>query len=193
MFSLDDDDTSQSEVNSIGIVSVTCENEEKMYRNKSELYRRLECNMNILRTNPTDASAVFESTSRFDNLILNGSVSVPTSSFACNSKCIEQVSTIKIVNSPHVEESSNELEMTNLTGLARPMKPSTDDKYDKRTSARSMAQDSGTDSYVSPYVLPLQSVEQRKRRCVMAVTIAAVIGVTIVIVVIVLLTFSLHR
>ncbi|KAI9562299.1 hypothetical protein GHT06_013264 [Daphnia sinensis] len=165
MFSLDDEDTSQSEIDSIGIISVNCENEEKMYRNKSEVYRRLECNMNIFKTNPTDACAVFESTSRFDNLILNGSVSVPTSSFACNSKCIEEVSTIKIVNSPPVEESPNELEMTNLTGSERPMKASTDD------------------SFSNP----------RKRRFVMAVTVASVVGVTIVIVIIVLLTFSLHR
>lgn len=186
MFSLDDEDTSQSEINSIGIISVDCENEEnKMYRNKSEVYRRLECNMNIFRTNPVDASDVFESTSRFDNLILNGSVSVPTSSFACNSKCIEEVSTIKIVNSPPVEESPNEFEMANLTGSARPMKASADDnKYGNRTSARSTAQDSGDDRFASPYVAPLPYVDQRKRRFVMTVTIASVVGVTVVIVVI---------
>ena len=113
MFSLDDNDSSQSEITSFEVsdsemsrnqYSVNCDSEEKMSKNKSEIYRRLELNKNVFTTEPIEASATSESTSRFDNLILNGSVSVATNSFICSDQYINAVETIKIVNSPIDQE-----------------------------------------------------------------------------------------
>lgn len=130
--------------------------------------------MNIFRLDSTIPSAISESTSRFDNLILNGSVSVPTSSFVCSDQCIEEVSTVKIVNITPVEESPNEFETINLTASARPRIAT--EESDNQTSARLLNRDTGGDSFAI--------VDERKRRFVMAITIASVIGVTVVIVII---------
>jgi hypothetical protein len=155
MFSLDDEDTSQSEIASFELscfemsrnqYSINCESDEKISKNKSEIYRRLEFNKNVFPADPNDTSATAASTSRFDNLILNGSVSVPTSSFMISDQYInDEIETVKIVNNPVCqEEMGNELigEFETIDLAAASTVIATENRCENWPSVRSVVSDS---------------------------------------------------
>ena len=180
MFSLDDEDTSQSELASVGAsyfefdmsrgqYTINCDGEEKMSSNKSEIYRRLELNKKMFAADPTDVSA---STSRFENLILNGSVSVPTNSFVYSDQ-YREVETIKIVNGLPVEVT----EEFETIDLAVDVPESSLDN--RRENLSSISRE-----LVSHVSTPLPTTNERKRRFVMAVVVGSVVGVTVVIIVV---------
>ncbi len=152
MFSLDDED-SQSEITSFEVsemsrnqYSINCESDEKISKNKSEIYRRMEINKNVFTTDPNDTSATTAnaaSTSRFDNLILNGSVSVPTSSFMISDQFInDEVNTVKIVNSPVCQEEVGDellVEFETIDLAAASSVIATENRWGNWPSVRSVA------------------------------------------------------
>lgn len=184
MFSLDDEDTSQSELASLGAsyfdfemsrgqYIINCDGGEKMSSNKSEIYRRLEFNKKMFTEDPTDTSAS-ASTSRFENLILNGSVSVPTNSFVYSDQ-YREIQTIKIVNRPPAEvEVFETIDLATdgeaVASATEGNQPSMSDLIDER--------------FVNHFAAPPPSTDERKKRFVMAVVIGSVAGVTVVIIVI---------
>lgn len=150
MFSLDDEDTSQSEITSFEVsemslnqYSINCESDEKISKNKSEIYRRLEINKNVFMSYPNDTSAIAASTSRFDNLIFNGSASVPTSSFMISDQYInDEVETVKIVNSPVCQEEMGDellVEFETIDLAAASPVIATENRCDNWPSVRSAA------------------------------------------------------
>ncbi len=187
MFSLDDEDTSQSELASLGAsyfdsemsrgqYIINCDGGEKMSSNKSEIYRRLEFNKKMFTEDPTDASAS-ASTSRFENLILNGSVSVPTNSFVYSDQ-YREVQTIKIVNRPPTEVEV--FETIDLATDGEAVASATEGRRDNRPSMSDLV----NERFVNHLAAPPPSTDERKKRFVMAVVIGSVAGVTVVIIVI---------
>lgn len=188
MFNLEDDDASQSELNSVegnycGLemsphqYSINCEHEERLASNKSDIYRILEHNKKMFTNDPADASAL---TSRLENLILNGSESVPTCSLIYSSE-YREVEALKIVNVSPIE-IADEFEVVDLTGdVASSL--AIEGRYDAMTHG-TLTRSSVHESFTSPVVIPLRTMEQRRRRFVMGIVIGSVIGVTAVIIVI---------
>ena len=109
MFFLDDQNFSQSEQNSVDPIglkiptriqsSINSESKESMSNSKSEIYRKLERNINMF---PEDMTGSV-SNSRFENLILNGSNSLATSSFIHLEEEYSEFETTKISNCSPVE------------------------------------------------------------------------------------------
>lgn len=188
MFNLEDEDASQSELTGVEVncfgfdmspnqYSINCEHEEHLASNKSEIYRRLELNKNMFTMDSTDTSAL---TSRLENLILNGSESVPTCSLIYSSQ-FREVETRKIVNASPIE-IADEFEIIDLAGDTAPS-PATEGRRDAMPDG-TMAWSIVDESFSSPVVAPLRTTEQRRRRFVMGIVIGSVIGVTTVIIVI---------
>lgn len=179
MFTFDFEDTSQSELeidfsgsdifgNKCSADPIDCR---KFCGSKSDVLKEMQLCKNI--SNPKQHT-VLASTSRFENIILNGSASVPTEFFICHDQH-KEVEIKKILNRPQQEESNfdtgDQIATNKIAHVANEDQLST-----QRHSI--------VESSISPTTVLQKSNEERQRRFVMAVAVGSVIGVTVVIMIV---------